>query len=104
MCSKITCLKATTCQKRYCSILLNTRKNVKKKGKVLHLLQVMGGGDCSKCDDACRQQNGRQLCCLVSEQGRKFERVTDVATCLMARDYKGFGNQATNGVIVWKKK
>ena len=44
MCSKITCLKATTCQKRYCSILLNTRKNVKKKGKVLHLLQVMGGG------------------------------------------------------------
>ena len=41
----------------------------------------------------------RQSAALLSRQGSKFERFTDIATCLMARDYKGFGNQATNGVI-----
>ena len=39
---------------------------------------------------------------LIREQGRKLEKITDVATTLMARDYKGFGNQVTNGVIEWK--
>lgn len=24
---------------------------------------------------------------------------TDIASCLMARDYKGFGNQLMNGVV-----
>lgn len=36
---------------------------------------------------------------LVSQQGSKFERFTDEANTLMARDYKGFGNQRMNGVI-----
>ena len=41
---------------------------------------------------------------LLSEQGRRFEKKTDIATCLMARDYKGFGNQEANGVIEkWQK-
>lgn len=40
---------------------------------------------------------------LLSNQGKKFERRTDVATTLMARDYKGFGNQAMTGVLEWKK-
>lgn len=39
---------------------------------------------------------------LLSQRGTHFERKTDIATCLMARDYKGFGNQATNGVIECK--
>ena len=39
---------------------------------------------------------------LLKSQGTEFERFTDVATTLMARDYKGFGNQAMNGVIAWK--
>lgn len=34
---------------------------------------------------------------------KRIERKTDVATCLMARDYKGFGNQLGNGVVEWKK-
>lgn len=29
---------------------------------------------------------------------------TDTATCLMARDHKGFGNQAGNGVVEWQTK
>lgn len=40
---------------------------------------------------------------LLSGQGSEFEKVIDVATTLMARDYKGFGNQSTNGVIECKK-
>lgn len=36
---------------------------------------------------------------LLSQRATHFERKTDIATCLMARDYKGFGKQATNGVI-----
>jgi hypothetical protein len=43
----------------------------------------------------CRQTEA----VLLTEQGRRFERKTDIATCLMARDYKGFGNQEANGVI-----
>lgn len=39
---------------------------------------------------------------LLKNQGTEFEKYTDVASTLMARDYKGFGNQGTNGVIEWK--
>ena len=40
---------------------------------------------------------------LLSGQGSEFEKVTDVATTLMARDYKGFGNQSMNGVLECEK-
>ena len=40
---------------------------------------------------------------LLSNQGTKFERKTDIASCLMARDYKGLGNQIGNGIIEWQK-
>ena len=36
---------------------------------------------------------------LLSQKGTKFEKKTDVANTLLARDYKGFGNQSMNGVI-----
>jgi hypothetical protein len=36
---------------------------------------------------------------LLSNQGSRFEKKTDIATCLMARDFKGIGNQQANGVI-----
>ena len=39
---------------------------------------------------------------LLKNQCNDFERYTDIATTLMARDYKGFGNQSMNGVIEWK--
>lgn len=41
---------------------------------------------------------------LLKNQCNDFERHTDIATTLMARDYKGFGNQSMNGVIEWSKK
>lgn len=48
------------------------------------------------------QGGGRQphiITSLVSNKGENFERETEVANTLLARDYKGFGNQAMNAVI-----
>jgi hypothetical protein len=39
---------------------------------------------------------------LLSNQATQFEKQIDIATTLMAMDYKGFGNQSMNGVIEWK--
>ena len=36
---------------------------------------------------------------VLSNKGTELERLTDIATTLMARDYKGMGNQGMNGVI-----
>lgn len=41
---------------------------------------------------------------LISNQCGKFEKEIDVANTLLARDYKGFGNQQMNGLIECKKK
>ena len=41
---------------------------------------------------------------LLSQKGTKFERIINVANTLLARDYKGFGNQNMNGVIEWNEK
>ena len=45
---------------------------------------------------------GRMETVLLKEQATEIGRKTDIATTLMARDYKGFGNQPMNGVIEWK--
>ena len=36
---------------------------------------------------------------VMSNQCGKFDRETEIANTLLARDYKGFGNQPMNGVI-----
>lgn len=48
------------------------------------------------------QRGGRQphiITGLVSHKGEQFEKETDTANTLLARDYKGFENQAMNAVI-----
>lgn len=48
------------------------------------------------------QGGGRQphiITSLLSNKGEKFEKKTNYANTLLARDYKGFGNQAMNGII-----
>ena len=45
---------------------------------------------------------GRTETVLLKGQAAEIDRKTDIATTLMARDYKGFGNQSMNGVIEWK--
>ena len=39
---------------------------------------------------------------LLKNKGPEIERKTDIGCTLMARDYKGFGNQPMNGVVEWK--
>ena len=41
---------------------------------------------------------------LFSKQCGQFDKETDIANTLLARDYKGFGNQSMNGVIECKRK
>lgn len=36
---------------------------------------------------------------MLSKCATKIDSLTDVANTLLARDFKGFGNQAMNGVI-----
>jgi len=48
------------------------------------------------------QGGGRQphvVTGLVSNKGEKFEKQTDFANTLLARDYKGFGNQQMNCIV-----
>ena len=37
----------------------------------------------------------------VGRQGRMIKKNNGKALCLLARDYKGFGNQEMNGVAEW---
>lgn len=46
---------------------------------------------------------GRTETVLLKGQTAEIGRKTDIATTLMARDYKGFGNQPMNGVIECQK-
>ena len=48
------------------------------------------------------QTCGQMETLLLSNQATQIEKQIDIATTLMARDYKGFGNQSMNGVIEWK--
>ena len=41
---------------------------------------------------------------LLSKQATKFERIIEICGTLMARDYKGFGNQNMCGVITYEDK
>ena len=43
--------------------------------------------------------NPQQIGVVVTNQGKYIKRETDIATTLMARDYKGFGNQEMTGVV-----
>ena len=47
----------------------------------------------------CRQTEA----VLLSAQGSEFEGFAEVANTLMARDYKGFGNQTMNGALECQK-
>ena len=48
-----------------------------------------------------RSANDRQLYSgvIVKDQGKVIKRTTEVCSTLMARDYKGFGNQEMTGVL-----
>lgn len=41
--------------------------------------------------------------CSLSKYAGRLEKSSEFSNTIQARDYKGFGNQATNGVIEWRK-
>lgn len=69
---------------------LKNRKNEK--------LQTVSRQDMTAEYQAC----GQTETLLLINQATQIKKQIDIATTLMARDYKGFGNQSMNGVIEWK--
>ena len=61
-------------------------------------LQTVSQQDTTTEYQAC----GQTETLLLSNQATRIEKQINVATTLMARDYKGFGNQPMNGIIEWK--
>lgn len=59
------------------------------KNNISHTLTTMQGGG----------RQPRIIAGIVSNCGEKFEKEVDVANTLLARDYKGFGNQGMNAVV-----
>ena len=54
--------------------------------------------------DEVQQTDTHGICCQqigakLGQKGTSFEGYSDVAMTLLARDYKGFGNQPMTGVI-----
>lgn len=62
------------------------------------ILQTVSRRDMAAESQTC----GQMETLLLSNQATQIEKQIDIATTLMARDYKGFGNQSMNGVIEWK--
>lgn len=83
----------------------HTEESIEKKNG-FRFAPTSGGGDWQSHNNKSGKQNGRQLHkgVVVSKCGKVIERETDIAMTLMARDYKGFGNQSTTGVLEWIKK
>lgn len=61
-------------------------------------LQTVSRQDMMQESQTC----GQTETLLLRNQATQIEKQIDIATTLMARDYKGFGNQSMNGVIEWK--
>lgn len=55
--------------------------------------------DCSNALTTVQKDNLIVETVIVKNQAREITKQTDVASCLMARDYKGFGNQEMTAVI-----
>jgi len=41
---------------------------------------------------------------ILSKCANKLDLLTDIANTLLARDFKGFGNQGMNGVIEFERR
>ena len=82
----------------------NRNKINAERGNGFKFEPTNGGGYSGLTPHEKRNSPVRQLHTgiIVSEKGRKLGKCTDTASTLMARDYKGFGNQEMTGVIEWK--
>ncbi len=61
-------------------------------------LQTVSKQDTTQESATC----GQMETVLLKDQGATLDKQIDIATTLRARDYKGFDNYGSNGVIEWK--
>lgn len=54
------------------ALALKYTEECKEKGQGFAFKPNDGGGDCTECDDVGRTSNGRQLCCIISDYGKRF--------------------------------
>ena len=73
----------------------HTRKQ-QAKGNGFKFEPTNGGGLVKQLQHVPAQE---RTTILLSNKGTQYEKTTEVAATLMARDYKGFGNQAMNAVV-----
>ena len=84
-------------------VLLNLWERESKQGCDLSINspKITDKANCisARYDNGITTRKSEGTGVLLSQKGSKFEGYIDNASTLMARDYKGFGNQAMTGVI-----
>lgn len=73
----------------------HTRKQ-QEKGNRFKFEPTNGGGTQRQLQ---QEQEAEPMTILLSNKGTRYEKTIDCAATLMARDYKGFGNQAMTAVV-----
>lgn len=71
-------------------------RNQQEKGNGFKFEPTSGGGMQRQLQ---QEQEAEPMTILLSNKGMQYEKTIDCATTLMARDYKGFGNQAMTAII-----
>lgn len=74
----------------------HTRKQQEKGNGFKFEPTNWGGGTLRQLQ---QEQEAEPMTILLSNKGTQYEKTIDCATTLMARDYKGFGNQAMTAVV-----
>lgn len=74
------------------------------RGNGFRFAPVERESNCKSDNDQSRLENHRQLYMgvIVKNCGTSIVRTTEIASTLLARDYKGFGNQEQTGVLTYE--
>ena len=79
----------------------NEKHKEKGTGFIWEPTDVNGYAKCLRANSAlCPTDNTILQPCIVSNYGKNIDHTCEIANTLMARDYKGFGNQSMNAVVV----
>lgn len=77
----------------------NAHHNAKGTGFIWQPRDINGVASTLRANAALAATDNTIETCLISKQGRRYEHKIDEANTLLARDYKGFGNQPMNAVV-----
>lgn len=91
-------------------IVHNTQRRDPNRPSIQKNKNAGGSGPLSRNDgktyalDTGNTNAIEQIPYMISNQGKTLEEKTDKSHCLMARDYKGFGNQSMAGIVEVNKE